>query len=315
MQFHVPSSREASTKASGAVPGFLAHVSLPGAVPQSLAGPWGAVVSQSLQRGAYTLSQHLFFLQSASAFRVSAAVDTAALVFVLEGAAELVLQGAQPGPFLLQAPEGCLLNVPAGAGHRAVLPGGRSVWVEIDAGPAFLPVFRQMPEGQPLAPPAWVLDTLRGPTLLSSPVGPGMQLDGRVAAVVEAFSAALASLADAPLPVSHGPLADKRLLSLARRAAALLDALPGKKMTIPALASRCGTNTATLKKIFKQAYGQTVHQRWLDNSLGRAMELVSAGEMGVRAIALDCGFRNASHFVRQFKRRFGATPGSLRKKA
>jgi AraC-like DNA-binding protein len=280
-----------------------------------VAGPWGAVLSQCLRREAYTLWQHLFFLQAALPFRMSAALGTEALFFVLEGSVELAVQGAQPAAVALHAPEGCLLRVPGGAGHLARLPGGRSVLVEIDAGPAFLPAFREMAAGQPLAPPAVVPDTLRDlPVILASPVGPGLQLDGRVAAVVQAFAAALASLADEAFLLAAGLRLDPKLLALARRAGATLDASPGKKMTIPALAARCGTNTATLKKVFKQVYGLTVHQRWLANSLDRAMRLVAEGDMGIRAIALDCGFRNASHFVRQFKRRFGATPGSLRKK-
>jgi AraC-like DNA-binding protein len=83
--------------------------------------------------------------------------------------------------------------------------------------------------------------------------------------------------------------------------------------TLTALAYKFYTQPRTLTKAFQQLTGQTIPQFILEKRLTTAYELTTQSTLPVMEIAFRCGFNDVSHFIRSFKKRYGKTPGVLRK--
>ena len=78
------------------------------------------------------------------------------------------------------------------------------------------------------------------------------------------------------------------------------------------LAHEFGTNEYKLKKGFKELYGMTVFQFLKNERLRNAHVLVKSSTVPFKRIARQNGFKNATHFSREFKARYGYTPSDLR---
>jgi AraC-like DNA-binding protein len=73
------------------------------------------------------------------------------------------------------------------------------------------------------------------------------------------------------------------------------------------LAGVAGVSPRTLQRRFKAEYGITVSE-WLKRiRLEEASERIQAGDR-VKAVAMDLGFKQLSHFSREFKRAYGLPP-------
>ncbi|WP_238531052.1 helix-turn-helix domain-containing protein [Imtechella halotolerans] len=87
------------------------------------------------------------------------------------------------------------------------------------------------------------------------------------------------------------------------------------KQELPSLveiAHRFGTNEFKLKQGFKELYGLTVFQFLKEERLKEAFILVAHMDFPLKEIAEKVGFKNATHFSREFKRRYGFRPKELR---
>ena len=73
------------------------------------------------------------------------------------------------------------------------------------------------------------------------------------------------------------------------------------------LAALCSVSRRQLERQFAKRLGTPPHAWLNDLRLGRACELLLHGYY-VKAAALEVGFRDASHFCRAFKLRYGVTP-------
>jgi AraC-like DNA-binding protein len=94
----------------------------------------------------------------------------------------------------------------------------------------------------------------------------------------------------------------------ARRLAERLHAEPADARTLRALARGTGASARTLQRLFAAETGMTV-ARWRQQlRLGRALQLLAAGD-SVTSAALDAGYASVSAFVSVFRRTFGETPG------
>jgi AraC-like DNA-binding protein len=76
------------------------------------------------------------------------------------------------------------------------------------------------------------------------------------------------------------------------------------------LAELAGVSLRTLQRYFRAQYGVTVSE-WLTSiRLSEASERIRAGGR-VKEVALDLGYKQLSHFSREFKRAYGKPPSRL----
>ncbi|MEP6967997.1 MAG: helix-turn-helix transcriptional regulator [Pseudomonadota bacterium] len=105
------------------------------------------------------------------------------------------------------------------------------------------------------------------------------------------------------LPLPHDP----RARVLAER----IQAEPGERADLAALAPAAGASLRTLQRLFPAETGLSL-QAWRQKArLTHAAAALSAGA-AVTVVALDCGYDSQSAFITAFRRQFGATPGRYR---
>lgn len=79
------------------------------------------------------------------------------------------------------------------------------------------------------------------------------------------------------------------------------------------LAKLTGLNDFKLKKGFKDLFGTTVFGYLLEERMHLARRRLLEGEMSIAAIAMEVGYKNATHFTAAFKRYFGFLPSEAKK--
>ena len=83
-------------------------------------------------------------------------------------------------------------------------------------------------------------------------------------------------------------------------------------LTLEELAGLSNRSLATFKRDFQRHY-HTAPRQWINQQrLQHARMLLQTTDEAVADIALACGFESASHFIRIFRRAFGATPQTIR---
>ncbi|GEM_PF-3067461 len=83
--------------------------------------------------------------------------------------------------------------------------------------------------------------------------------------------------------------------------------------TTDALAGLCGWSTGYLHRRCRKVYQCTPMERVYQIRLDRAQSLLLEGQIQLQAIATLCGFTDAYHFSRRFKKRYGVAPGRWRR--
>jgi AraC-like DNA-binding protein len=77
-----------------------------------------------------------------------------------------------------------------------------------------------------------------------------------------------------------------------------------------AIAERCGLSLRTIQRYFKKHYGVTL-SHWLRNyRLQLAYERLTKGE-SIKSVAYSLGYKQLSHFSRDFKATYGCAPRFL----
>jgi AraC family transcriptional regulator len=79
------------------------------------------------------------------------------------------------------------------------------------------------------------------------------------------------------------------------------------------LAAAEGVHPVYFARVFRRYYRMTPGEYVRRLRLEWARERVQATTESLASIALECGFSDQSHLTRAFRRRFGATPGHLRR--
>lgn len=81
------------------------------------------------------------------------------------------------------------------------------------------------------------------------------------------------------------------------------------------MANACCISVSTFKRRFRARYSVSPHSWLLSQRLRIAHTLVVTTTLHISDLAAICGFRNTSHFISQFRRRYSITPMHLRASA
>jgi len=101
----------------------------------------------------------------------------------------------------------------------------------------------------------------------------------------------------------------------ARRVARVLrhvDAAPASDCSLSTLAALAGLSIFHFSRVFRALVGQTPHQYVMAARLRAAAASLSTTRAPIIEVALDCGFRDLSHFTASFHRAFGVSPRRYR---
>jgi AraC family transcriptional regulator len=78
------------------------------------------------------------------------------------------------------------------------------------------------------------------------------------------------------------------------------------------IAREIGLHPSHLARLFRARYGESIGEHGRRLRLEWAAERIVCSEEALASIAARAGFADQSHFTREFKRRFGVTPGIYR---
>jgi AraC family transcriptional regulator len=86
-----------------------------------------------------------------------------------------------------------------------------------------------------------------------------------------------------------------------------------ENISLQQLAQHCCVSPFHFSRIFKSILQTSPHQYLSTVRLQHAKILLSTSELPVTDIAFECGFNSLEHFITAFKKKFKASPGSLKK--
>ncbi len=86
-----------------------------------------------------------------------------------------------------------------------------------------------------------------------------------------------------------------------------------KEISLNDLCTLVNLNRTSLNQKFKQQFSCTCMEYLLNYRLKIAQELLSNTNMKINEIALNCGFKYDSYFIRQFTNKLGISPATYRK--
>lgn len=79
-------------------------------------------------------------------------------------------------------------------------------------------------------------------------------------------------------------------------------------ITVATLAEQVNLSPSAFTRTFREVTGQSPYQYVKDIRMGRARELLIEGGLSVTDVSLAVGWTSVSHFIKEFRRRFGSTP-------
>jgi transcriptional regulator GlxA family with amidase domain len=99
------------------------------------------------------------------------------------------------------------------------------------------------------------------------------------------------------------------------RVTAVLDMLHrmmAEQISIPLLCKHVNLAPARLRQLFKLETGRSPMQYLKDLRLSEAERLIANTFISIKEVTVLTGARDVSHFVRDFKARYGSTPSEFR---
>jgi len=79
------------------------------------------------------------------------------------------------------------------------------------------------------------------------------------------------------------------------------------------LAKKYDMTAAKLNQSFQKKYGQSIYAFLSNQRLDQARQALLASDIKMKTLAHKIGYSHVNHFITAFKKKFGVTPGSLRK--
>lgn len=116
----------------------------------------------------------------------------------------------------------------------------------------------------------------------------------------------------------RGGNASARGLSRRGPMAAVIDYISGhlcEPLTVDVLAAQACLSASAFSRAFRDLTGQPPYQYVKTKRMERARLLLDDGRLGVADVAHAVGYTNVSHFIREYRARFGITPGKARTSA
>ena len=80
------------------------------------------------------------------------------------------------------------------------------------------------------------------------------------------------------------------------------------ELSVCTLASLCGVGDAYFRRIFRDRFGISPKEYIIRLRIDYAKQLLSSGQFSVSDAARICGYTEACHFSREFKKRVGSSP-------
>jgi AraC-like DNA-binding protein len=99
-----------------------------------------------------------------------------------------------------------------------------------------------------------------------------------------------------------------------KKAIAFLKTNADESFSLEALSDAANMSKFNFARKFKRMTGKTPYEYFMDIRIMNALEYLSNPHYKVIDVALQCGFKNHSHFSQQFRLRTGMTPKEYRKK-
>lgn len=96
------------------------------------------------------------------------------------------------------------------------------------------------------------------------------------------------------------------------RALSYITAHLADPMTVTTLAEQVNLSPSAFSRLFRDVTGQSPYQFVKESRLARARELLVEERLGVADISRAVGYASVSHFIKEFRSRFGATPRDYR---
>ena len=87
-----------------------------------------------------------------------------------------------------------------------------------------------------------------------------------------------------------------------------------KHLTIPDISKKVGLNEFKLKLVFKQVFGIGVFETLIQARMQKARSLILETDKPIKEVACLTGYERITGFISAFRKHFGYTPGSLRRK-
>lgn len=84
--------------------------------------------------------------------------------------------------------------------------------------------------------------------------------------------------------------------------------------TVEKMAEICEISKEQFHKVFRKQTGQTPIQFLREKRMEKAKELLETRKSRVKEIIAECGIRDQTHFVRDFKKAYGLKPNEYRQK-
>ena len=83
--------------------------------------------------------------------------------------------------------------------------------------------------------------------------------------------------------------------------------------TIRQLARKSGMNTTSFKTAFKKAFGMAPFEYLVEIRMQHALTLLQKRDLSIQRVADTSGYKSFGSFIKAFKRKFGVTPGQIKK--
>ena len=133
------------------------------------------------------------------------------------------------------------------------------------------------------------------------------------------LSAAAAEIEECEAAVTERAAADTGFGSdyrvLLQRLRREIETNPQREWSIADMAREIGISRSHLQRLYKQYFSVSCMDDLISSRISKAKKLLQYTDLRIQEIAVQCGYRNESHFMRQFKERCGITALQYRRES